>query len=315
MEPQVNNVNNTCSTNCTIIRGQRCWFKTTANEIALDTLGVNEVGALAKLTLNDNLFIGGSSGSGSEGTMLSVLLGLFHEYSPQELKYKELHCNEWSDLPSLIDFPHCESEVRVDDTNIFINSLDSIQIEMKSRQKEFNQKRAQDFKEYRRSCSMPAKIVVLDNVENLFRLESYARTRGKDGDDLARLSGKANEVLDNMSESEIISAKSKILSTLAQLMTEGNKYGYHFVLTTDDIQYCDAKFVKDTCSLIGLKGTSPKISSEFIGSDLTKNIFGDRSKIIINGEMVYKTPYIPTIGDDVNSFNIIKRAFITHQHI
>lgn len=316
IEPQIGNVD------YTIINNHKCWFKTTSNEIILDVLGVNESGTLDQITLNDNLFIGGSSGSGSAETVLSVLLGLFHEYSSQELKYKELHCNEWSFLPSLMDFPHCESEARVDDPNAFIDSLKAIQIEMKSRQDKFTQKGVQDFKEYRKSGDMPAKIIVLDHAENLFRLERYARTRGKDGDDLAKLNGKAHEVLDSMSENEITSAKSEILSTLAQLMTEGSKYGYHFILMTDDIQYCDSKFVKDTCSLIGLKGTSPRISDEFIGSDLAKNIFGDRTRTIFrngtktpaNVEDVFITPYIPTIGDDVNSFKHIKQEFFSHQY-
>lgn len=134
IEPQIGNVD------YTIINNHKCWFKTTSNEIILDVLGVDESGTLAQITLNDNLFIGGSSGSGSAETVLSVLLGLFHEYSPQELQYKELHCNEWSFLPSLMDFPHCESEARVDDPNAFIDSLKAIQIEMKSRQDKFTQK-------------------------------------------------------------------------------------------------------------------------------------------------------------------------------
>ena len=121
----------------------------------------------------------------------------------------------------------------------------------------------------------------------------------------------------------ITSAKSEILSTLAQLMTEGSKYGYHFVLMTDDIQYCDAVFVKDTCSLIALKGTSPRISDEFIGSDLAKNIFGDRTRTIFKSgtktptsdEDVFITPYIPTVGDDVNGFKHIKQEFFSHQYI
>ena len=67
IEPQIDN------TNYTIIDNHKCWFKTTSSEIVLDVLGVDESGALAQITLNDNLFIGGSSGSGSEGTVLSVL--------------------------------------------------------------------------------------------------------------------------------------------------------------------------------------------------------------------------------------------------
>lgn len=57
IEPQIGNVD------YTIINNHKCWFKTTSNEIILDVLGVNESGTLAQITLNDNLFIGGSSGS------------------------------------------------------------------------------------------------------------------------------------------------------------------------------------------------------------------------------------------------------------
>lgn len=50
---------------------------------------------------------------------------------------------------------------------------------------------------------MPAKIIVIDHIENLFRLEQYAKTRGKNGDEIAKLNGTADKILDTMTNDEI----------------------------------------------------------------------------------------------------------------
>lgn len=315
IEPQANNLNYISAYNT------KYWFKTTENGIDLDTIGINAKGTLAKLTLNKNLFIGCSSGENAYAALFTMIIGLFHEYSPYELKYEELHCNEWSFLPSLLDFPHCESEIRVDNPIIFLNVLKEIQKEMKERQNKFSDVDAKDFNEYRRKCNgvgiessatIPAKIIVIDHIENLFRLEQYARTRGEDGDEIAKLNGTASAILDVMSTTEIKSCKDTILTALANLMEVGSTYGYHFILTSDDIQYCDSKFIKNHCEMIGLKGTSPWKSKEYLGNDLAKSIFGDKTKIVIMNEnncTIYQVPYIPEIGDEDGSLTTIKQKF------
>lgn len=254
-----------------------------------------------------------------------MLIGLFHEYSPYELKYRELHCNEWSFLPSLVDFPHCESETRVDNPIIFLNVLKEIQREMKERRNRFSDVDAKDFNEYRRKCNgvsigssatmpttMPTKIIVIYHIENLFRLEQYAKTRGKNGDEIAKLNGTADEMFDVMTNDEIKKYKDSILSALAKLMSAGAKYGYHFILTSDDIQYCNSEFIKDHCEIIGLKGTSPWKSKEYLDNDLATSIFGDKTKIAIKDKAkckLYQVPYILEIGDEDGSFNDIKQKF------
>ena len=310
IEPQAND------SDCISACGTKYWFKTAANGIDLDCIGIGvDEGALAKLTLDRNLFIGCSSGANAHAALLTTIIGLFHEYSPYELKYKELHCNEWSFLPSLIDFSHCESEIRVDNPIIFLNVLKEIQREMKERQNKFSGVDAKDFNEYRRKCNgvsigsfatMPAKIIVIDHIENLFRLEQYAKTRGKDGD------GIADKILDTMTNDEIKKYKDSILSALAKLMSAGAKYGYHFILTSDDIQYCNSEFIKDHCEIIGLKGTSPWKSKEYLDNDLATSIFGDKTKIAIKDKdkcKLYQVPYILEIGDEDGSFNDIKQKF------
>lgn len=174
IEPQAND------SDCIVACGTKYWFKTAANGIDLDGIGIDDEDALAKLTLDGNLFVGCSSGGNAYTALFTMIIGLFHEYSPYELKYRELHCNEWSFLPSLVDFPHCESETRVDNPIIFLNVLKEIQREMKERRNRFSDVDAKDFNEYRRKCNgasaensatMPAKIIVIDHIENLFRLE------------------------------------------------------------------------------------------------------------------------------------------------
>lgn len=259
IEPQAND------SDCISACGTKYWFKTAVNGIDLDGIGIDAGGTLAKLTLDGNLFVGCSSGGNAYAALFTMIIGLFHEYSPYELKYRELHCNEWSFLPSLVDFPHCESETRVDNPIIFLNVLKEIKREMEERQNRFFDVNAKDFNEYRRKCNgvstgssvtMPAKIVVIDHIENLFRLEQYAKTRGKDGDEIAKLNGTADKILDTMTNDEIKKYKDSILSALAKLMSAGAKYGYHFILTSDDIQYCNSEFIKDHCEIIGLRGTS-----------------------------------------------------------
>lgn len=319
IEPQAND------SDCISACGTKYWFKTAVNGIDLDGIGIDAGGTLAKLTLDGNLFVGCSSGGSAHAALFTVLIGLFHEYSPYELKYRELHCNEWSFLPSLVDFPHCESETRVDNPIIFLNVLKEIQREMKERRNRFSDVDAKDFNEYRRKCNgvsigssatmpttMPTKIIVIDHIENLFRLEQYAKTRGKNGDEIAKLNGTADEMFDVMTNDEIKKYKDSILSALAKLMSAGAKYGYHFILTSDDIQYCDSEFIKDHCEIIGLKGTSPWKSKEYLDNDLATSIFGDKTKIAIKDKAkckLYQVPYILEIGDEDGSFNDIKQKF------
>lgn len=319
IEPQAND------SDCISACGTKYWFKTAVNGIDLDGIGIDAGGTLAKLTLDGNLFVGCSSGGSAHAALFTMLIGLFHEYSPYELKYRELHCNEWSFLPSLVDFPHCESETRVDNPIIFLNVLKEIQREMKERRNRFSDVDAKDFNEYRRKCNgvsigssatmpttMPTKIIVIDHIENLFRLEQYAKTRGKNGDEIAKLNGTADEMFDTMTNDEIKKYKDSILSALAKLMSAGAKYGYHFILTSDDIQYCDSEFIKDHCEIIGLKGTSPWKSKEYLDNDLATSIFGDKTKIAIKDKAkckLYQVPYILEIGDEDGSFNDIKQKF------
>lgn len=304
---------------CIAVCGTKYWFKTAVNGIDLDGIGIDAGGTLAKLTLDGNLFVGCSSGGNAYAALFTMIIGLFHEYSPYELKYRELHCNEWSFLPSLVDFPHCESETRVDNPIIFLNVLKEIKREMEERQNRFFDVDAKDFNEYRRKCNgvntgssatMPAKIIVIDHIENLFRLEQYAKTRGKNGDEIAKLNGTADKILDTMTNDEIKKYKDSILSALAKLMSAGAKYGYHFILTSDDIQYCNSEFIKDHCEIIGLKGTSPWKSKEYLDNDLATSIFGDKTKIAIKDKCkLYQVPYILEIGDEDGSFNDIKQKF------
>lgn len=319
IEPQAND------SDCISACGTKYWFKTAVNGIDLDGIGIDAGGTLAKLTLDGNLFVGCSSGGSAHAALFTMLIGLFHEYSPYELKYRELHCNEWSFLPSLVDFPHCESETRVDNPIIFLNVLKEIQREMKERRNRFSDVDAKDFNEYRRKCNgvsigssatmpttMPTKIIVIDHIENLFRLEQYAKTRGKNGDEIAKLNGTADEMFDVMTNDEIKKYKDSILSALAKLMSAGAKYGYHFILTSDDIQYCNSEFIKDHCEIIGLKGTSPWKSKEYLDNDLATSIFGDKTKIAIKDKdkcKLYQVPYILEIGDEDGSFNDIKQKF------
>lgn len=319
IEPQAND------SDCISACGTKYWFKTAVNGIDLDGIGIDAGGTLAKLTLDGNLFVGCSSGGSAHAALFTMLIGLFHEYSPYELKYRELHCNEWSFLPSLVDFPHCESETRVDNPIIFLNVLKEIQREMKERRNRFSDVDAKDFNEYRRKCNgvsigssatmpttMPTKIIVIDHIENLFRLEQYAKTRGKNGNEIAKLNGTADEMFDVMTNDEIKKYKDSILSALAKLMSAGAKYGYHFILTSDDIQYCDSEFIKDHCEIIGLKGTSPWKSKEYLDNDLATSIFGDKTKIAIKDKAkckLYQVPYILEIGDEDGSFNDIKQKF------
>lgn len=319
IEPQAND------SDCISACGTKYWFKTAVNGIDLDGIGIDAGGTLAKLTLDGNLFVGCSSGGSAHAALFTMLIGLFHEYSPYELKYRELHCNEWSFLPSLVDFPHCESETRVDNPIIFLNVLKEIQREMKERRNRFSDVDAKDFNEYRRKCNgvsigssatmpttMPTKIIVIDHIENLFRLEQYAKTRGKNGDEIAKLNGTADEMFDVMTNDEIKKYKDSILSALAKLMSAGAKYGYHFILTSDDIQYCDSEFIKDHCEIIGLKGTSPWKSKEYLDNDLATSIFGDKTKIAIKDKAkckLYQVPYILEIGDEDGSFNDIRQKF------
>lgn len=319
IEPQAND------SDCISACGTKYWFKTAVNGIDLDGIGIDAGGTLAKLTLDGNLFVGCSSGGNAYAALFTMIIGLFHEYSPYELKYRELHCNEWSFLPSLVDFPHCESETRVDNPIIFLNVLKEIKREMEERQNRFFDVDAKDFNEYRRKCNgvsigssatmpttMPTKIIVIDHIENLFRLEQYAKTRGKNGDEIAKLNGTADEMFDVMTNDEIKKYKDSILSALAKLMSAGAKYGYHFILTSDDIQYCDSEFIKDHCEIIGLKGTSPWKSKEYLDNDLATSIFGDKTKIAIKDKAkckLYQVPYILEIGDEDGSFNDIKQKF------
>lgn len=224
IEPQAND------SDCISACGTKYWFKTAVNGIDLDGIGIDAGGTLAKLTLDGNLFVGCSSGGNAYAALFTMIIGLFHEYSPYELKYRELHCNEWSFLPSLVDFPHCESETRVDNPIIFLNVLKEIKREMEERQNKFSDVDAKDFNEYRRKCNgvntgssatMPAKIIVIDHIENLFRLEQYAKTRGKNGDEIAKLNGTADKILDTMTNDEIKKYKDSILSALAKLMSAG----------------------------------------------------------------------------------------------
>lgn len=313
IEPQAND------SDCISACGTKYWFKTAVNGIDLDGIGIDAGGTLAKLTLDGNLFVGCSSGGNAYAALFTMIIGLFHEYSPYELKYRELHCNEWSFLPSLVDFPHCESETRVDNPIIFLNVLKEIKREMEERQNRFFDVDAKDFNEYRRKCNgvntgssatMPAKIIVIDHIENLFRLEQYAKTRGKNGDEIAKLNGTADKILDTMTNDEIKKYKDSILSALAKLMSAGAKYGYHFILTSDDIQYCNSEFIKDHCEIIGLKGTSPWKSKEYLDNDLATSIFGDKTKIAIKDKCkLYQVPYILEIGDEDGSFNDIRKKF------
>lgn len=315
IEPQAND------SDCISACGTKYWFKTAVNGIDLDGIGIDAGGTLAKLTLDGNLFVGCSSGGNAYAVLFTMIIGLFHEYSPYELKYRELHCNEWSFLPSLVDFPHCESETRVDNPIIFLNVLKEIKREMEERQNKFSDVDAKDFNEYRRKCNgvntgssatMPAKIIVIDHIENLFRLEQYAKTRGKNGDEIAKLNGTADKILDTMTNDEIKKYKDSILSALAKLMPAGAKYGYHFILTSDDIQYCNSEFIKDHCEIIGLKGTSPWKSKKYLDNDLATSIFGDKTKIAIKDKdkcKLYQVPYILEIGDEDGSFNDIKQKF------
>lgn len=313
IEPQAND------SDCISACGTKYWFKTAVNGIDLDGIGIDAGGTLAKLTLDGNLFVGCSSGGNAYAALFTMIIGLFHEYSPYELKYRELHCNEWSFLPSLVDFPHCESETRVDNPIIFLNVLKEIKREMEERQNRFFDVDAKDFNEYRRKCNgvntessatMPAKIIVIDHIENLFRLEQYAKTRGKNGDEIAKLNGTADKILDTMTNDEIKKYKDSILSALAKLMSAGAKYGYHFILTSDDIQYCNSEFIKDHCEIIGLKGTSPWKSKEYLDNDLATSIFGDKTKIAIKDKCkLYQVPYILEIGDEDGSFNDIRQKF------
>lgn len=313
IEPQAND------SDCISACGTKYWFKTAVNGIDLDGIGIDAEGTLAKLTLDGNLFVGCSSGGNAYAALFTMIIGLFHEYSPYELKYRELHCNEWSFLPSLVDFPHCESETRVDNPIIFLNVLKEIKREMEERQNRFFDVDAKDFNEYRRKCNgvntgssatMPAKIIVIDHIENLFRLEQYAKTRGKNGDEIAKLNGTADKILDTMTNDEIKKYKDSILSALAKLMSAGAKYGYHFILTSDDIQYCNSEFIKDHCEIIGLKGTSPWKSKEYLDNDLATSIFGDKTKIAIKDKCkLYQVPYILEIGDEDGSFNDIRQKF------
>lgn len=319
IEPQAND------SDCISACGTKYWFKTAVNGIDLDGIGIDAGGTLAKLTLDGNLFVGCSSGGSAHAALFTMLIGLFHEYSPYELKYRELHCNEWSFLPSLVDFPHCESETRVDNPIIFLNVLKEIQREMKERRNRFSDVDAKDFNEYRRKCNgvsigssatmpttMPTKIIVIDHIENLFRLEQYAKTRGKNGDEIAKLNGTADKILDTMTNDEIKKYKDSILSALAKLMSAGAKYGYHFILTSDDIQYCNSEFIKDHCEIIGLRGTSPWKSKEYLDNDLATSIFGDKTKIAIKDKdkcKLYQVPYILEIGDEDGSFNDIRQKF------
>lgn len=159
---------------------------------------------------------------------------------------------------------------------------------------------------------MPAKIIVIDHIENLFRLEQYAKTRGKNGDEIAKLNGTADKILDTMTNDEIKKYKDSILSALAKLMSAGAKYGYHFILTSDDIQYCNSEFIKDHCEIIGLRGTSPWKSKEYLDNDLATSIFSDKTKIAIKDKdkcKLYQVPYILEIGDEDGSFNDIKQKF------
>lgn len=313
IEPQAND------SDCISACGTKYWFKTAVNGIDLDGIGIDAGGTLAKLTLDGNLFVGCSSGGNAYAALFTMIIGLFHEYSPYELKYRELHCNEWSFLPSLVDFPHCESETRVDNPIIFLNVLKEIKREMEERQNRFFDVDAKDFNEYRRKCNgvntgssatMPAKIIVIDHIENLFRLEQYAKTRGKNGDEIAKLNGTADKILDTMTNDEIKKYKDSILSALAKLMSAGAKYGYHFILTSDDIQYCNSEFIKDHCEIIGLKGTSPWKSKEYLDNDLATSIFGDKTKIAIKDKCkLYQVPYILEIVDEDGSFNDIRQKF------
>lgn len=322
IEPQAND------SDCISACGTKYWFKTAVNGIDLDSIGIDldgigidAGGTLAKLTLDGNLFVGCSSGGNAYAALFTMIIGLFHEYSPYELKYRELHCNEWSFLPSLVDFPHCESETRVDNPIIFLNVLKEIKREMEERQNKFSDVDAKDFNEYRRKCNgvntgssatMPAKIIVIDHIENLFRLEQYAKTRGKNGDEIAKLNGTADKILDTMTNDEIKKYKDSILSALAKLMSAGAKYGYHFILTSDDIQYCNSEFIKDHCEIIGLRGTSPWKSKEYLDNDLATSIFSDKTKIAIKDKdkcKLYQVPYILEIGDEDGSFNDIKQKF------
>lgn len=315
IEPQAND------SDCISACGTKYWFKTAVNGIDLDGIGIDAGGTLAKLALDGNLFVGCSSGGNAYTALFTMIIGLFHEYSPYELKYRELHCNEWSFLPSVVDLPHCESETRVDNPIIFLNVLKEIKREMEERQNRFFDVNAKDFNEYRRKCNgvstgssvtMPAKIVVIDHIENLFRLEQYAKTRGKDGDEIAKLNGTADKILDTMTNDEIKKYKDSILSALAKLMSAGAKYGYHFILTSDDIQYCNSEFIKDHCEIIGLRGTSPWKSKEYLNNDLATSIFGDKTKIAIKDKdkcKLYQVPYILEIGDEDGSFNDIKQKF------
>lgn len=315
IEPQAND------SDCISACGTKYWFKTAVNGIDLDGIGIDDEGALAKLTLDGNLFVGCSSGGSAHAALFTMLIGLFHEYSPYELKYRELHCNEWSFLPSVVDLPHCESETRVDNPVIFLNVLKEIKREMEERQNKFSDVDAKDFNEYRRKCNevsigssvtMSTKIIVIDHIENLFRLEQYAKTRGKDGDEIAKLNGTADEILDTMTNDEIKKYKDSILSALTKLMSAGAKYGYHFILTSDDIQYCNSEFIKDHCEIIGLRGTSLWKSKEYLDNDLATSIFGDKTKIAIKDKdkcKLYQVPYILEIGDEDGSFNDIKQKF------
>ena len=125
------------------------WFKSVKDGIALDAIGIDDKGALAKLKLSGNLFVGSSPGNNAYSTLLTILIGVFHEYSPCEIQYKELHCNEWSFLPSLIDFPHCESETRVDNPIIFLNLLKEIKKDMSKRKSKFHSIDTINFSEFK----------------------------------------------------------------------------------------------------------------------------------------------------------------------
>lgn len=78
------------------------------------------------------------------------------------------------------------------------------------------------------------------------------------------------------------------------------------------IQYCNSEFIKDHCAIIGLKGTSPWKSKEYLDNDLATSIFGDKTKIAIKDKdkcKLYQVPYILEIGDEDGSFNDIKQKF------
>ena len=55
---------------------QKYWFKTAANGIDLDGIGIDDEGALAKLTLDENLFVGCSSGGNAYACLLYTSLYL-----------------------------------------------------------------------------------------------------------------------------------------------------------------------------------------------------------------------------------------------